>query len=168
MNMTANLPNFSDYGFARVPFFNSVTFKTVALTLFIALLFCVGPPAFSADTTGQDIGKKLDDAGKAIKEYSAEHREEALVRAKKALAEADARIDEFEDNVNRKWDGMSATARQQARESLRTMHQRRLELAENYGELKRSSSKAWEEVKGGFVKSYDALRDAFSKAAKEF
>ncbi|MEO8006568.1 MAG: hypothetical protein ABI771_16750 [Betaproteobacteria bacterium] len=166
--MTANFPNFSNYRFSRVSFFDSVFFKTVALTLFIALLFCIGPPAFAADTTGQDIGKKLDDAGKAIKEYSAEHREEALVRAKKALAEADARIDEFEDNVNRKWDGMSATAREHARESLRTMRQRRLELAENYGELKRSSSKAWEEVKGGFVKSYDALRDAFSKAVKEF
>ncbi len=159
--MTAHFPD------NRFSFFDSVIFKTATLTFFIALLFCV-MPAFSADTTGQDIGKKLDDAGKAIKEYSAEHREEALVRAKKALADADARIDEFEDNVNRKWDSMSATARQQARESLRTMHKRRLELAENYGELKRSSSKAWEEVKGGFVKSYDALRDALSKAAKEF
>jgi hypothetical protein len=166
--MTASFPSFQGNRFSRVAFFNSVIFRTAALTLFIALLFCVGPPAFSADTTGQEIGKKLDDAGKAIKEYSAEHREEALVRAKKALADADARIDEFEDNVNRKWDGMSATARQHARESLRTMRQRRLELAENYGELKRSSSKAWEEVKGGFVRSYDALRDAFSKAAKDF
>lgn len=166
--MTAHFPHLSGSPHFKAPLFNSVIFRTAALTLFIALLFCIGPTAFSADTTGQDIGRKLDDAGKAIKEYSAEHREEALVRAKKALAEADARIDEFEDNVNRKWDGMSATAREQARESLRTMHKRRLELAENYGELKRSSSKAWEEVKGGFVKSYDALRDAFSKAAKQF
>jgi F0F1-type ATP synthase membrane subunit b/b' len=163
--MTAQFPNFPNIRFAL---FNNVIVRTAALTVFVALLFCVVPAAFSADTTGQEIGKKLDDAGKAIKEYSAEHRDEALARAKKALAEADARIDEFENNVNKKWDSMNASARQRAQESLRTMRQRRLELAENYGELKRSSSKAWEEVKGGFVKSYDALRDAFSKAAKDF
>jgi hypothetical protein len=51
---------------------------------------------------------------------------------------------------------------------MKKLRQQRQDLSQSYGELKRSSSNAWEEVKGGFAKSYDALRDSFSKAAKEF
>ena len=151
-----------------MPLFNSVMFRTAALTFLIVLLFCIAPPAFSADTTGQDIGKKLDDTGRAIKDYSAEHRDEALKNAKKLLNEADAKIDAFEDDLSRKWDKMDAGARSHAQEAMRNMRRHRQDLSESYGELKRSSSKAWDEVKGGFSKSYDALKDSFSKAAKEF
>jgi len=34
--------------------------------------------------------------------------------------------------------------------------------------LKLSSSPAWDEVKVGLARSYDAMRDSLAKAAKEF
>jgi len=146
--------------------------KIVALTLFVALMLACAP-SFSADsadqkTTGKDVGKKIDETAQTIKNYSAEQRDEALKSAKSLLADADARIDQLESDMNKNWDKMSVSARKHAQETMRTLRRQRQDLSQSYGELKRSSSNAWDEVKSGFSKSYDALRDSFSKAAKEF
>ena len=147
--------------------------KLAALTLFLALLLAGAPISFSAEnaggkTTGKDVGKKIDETAEAIKNYSAEQRDEALKSAKSVLADADARIDHLESEMHRNWDKMDASARKRAQETMRTLRRQRQDLSQSYGELKRSSANAWDEVKGGFAKSYDALRDSFSKAAKEF
>ena len=42
------------------------------------------------------------------------------------------------------------------------------QIAERYYELKYSSGQAWEKIKKGFVDSYRAISDSFSRAAKEF
>ena len=144
---------------------NSDILKISALTLVVALLLAGAPMSFAADKTA---GQKIDETAQSIKNYSAEQRDDALKSAKTVLADADARIDHFESEVNKNWDKMNASARKHAQETLRAMRQQRQDLSQSYGELKRSSAKAWDEVKGGFSKSYDALKDSFSKAAKEF
>jgi len=40
--------------------------------------------------------------------------------------------------------------------------------AEWYGGLKHSSAESWEQVKTGFVKSYEVLKESFAKARKGF
>lgn len=152
---------------------NSDILKVTALTLFFALLLACAPMSFAAEsaggkTTGKDVAQKADETAAAIKKYSIEQRDEALKSAKKALAEADARIDHYEREIEKNWDKMNASARKQAQETMKTLRKQRQDLSESYGELKRSSSNAWDEVKNGFVKSYDALHDSISKAAKEF
>ena len=150
---------------------NTDILKLTALTLLLALLLAGAPMSFAAEgdkTTGKDVGQKIDDTAQTIKNYSVEQRDEALKSAKSMLADADARIDHFESEMNRNWDKMNASARKQAQETMKTLRKQRQDLSQSYGELKRSSSNAWDEVKGGFAKSYDALHDSFSKAAKEF
>jgi hypothetical protein len=152
---------------------NTDTLKITALTLLVALLLACAPMSFAADsaggkTTGKNVAQKVDDTAGAIKNYSIEQRDEALKSAKKALAEADARIDHFEREIVKNWDTMNESARKHARETMKTLRRQRQDLSQSYGELKRSSSSAWDEVKNGFAKSYDALHDSFSKAAKEF
>jgi hypothetical protein len=147
--------------------------KLIALTVFVALMLACAPMSFSADsadakTTGKDVGKKIDETAQTIKNYSAEQRDEALKSAKSLLADADVRIDQLENEMNRNWDKMNASARKHAQETMRTLRRQRQDLSQSYGELKRSSSNAWDEVKNGFSKSYDALHESFSKAAKEF
>jgi hypothetical protein len=148
-------------------------FRLIALTLFVALMLACAPMSFAVDsaeakTTGKDVGKKIDETAQTIKNYSAEQRDEALKSAKSLLADADARIEQLENEMNKNWDNMSASARKHAQETMRTLRKQRQDLSQSYGELKRSSSNAWEEVKSGFSKSYDALHESFSKAAKEF
>ena len=150
---------------------NTDILKLTALTLLLALLLAGAPMSFAAEgdkTTGKDVGQKIDETAQTIKNYSVEQRDEALKSAKSMLADADARIDHFESEMNRNWDKMNASARKQAQETMKTLRKQRQDLSQSYGELKRSSSNAWDEVKGGFAKSYDALHDSFSKAAKEF
>ena len=147
---------------------NTDILKITALTLFVALLLAGAPMSFAADNGDKTAGQKLDETSQSIKNYSAEKRDEALKSAKKVLADADARIDHFENEMSKNWDKMDASARKRAQETMRTLRRQRQDLSQSYGELKRSSSNAWDEVKGGFSKSYDALRDSFSKAAKEF
>ncbi len=152
---------------------NTDIWKISALTLLLAFLLAGAPMSFAADspggkTTGKNVSQKIDETAHAIKNYSAEQRDEALKNAKNVLADADARIDHLESKMSRNWDKMNASARKHAQETMKTLRRQRQDLSQSYGELKRSSSNAWDEVKGGFAKSYDALRDSFSKAAKEF
>jgi hypothetical protein len=150
---------------------NSDFFKLAALTLFIAFLLAAAPMSFAAEgatTSGKDVGKKIDETAQTIANYSAEQRDEALKSAKSLLADADARIERLESDMDRNWDKMSVSARKHAQETMKTLRRQRQDLSQSYGELKRSSATAWNEVKGGFVRSYDTLRDSFAKAAKEF
>jgi hypothetical protein len=152
---------------------NTDMWKITALTLMLAFLLAGAPMTFAAEstggkTTGKDVSQKIDETAHAIKNYSAEQRDEALKNAKSVLADADARIDHFESKMNRDWDKMKASARKHAQETMKMLRRQRQDLSQSYGELKRSSANAWDEVKDGFAKSYDALRDSFSKASKEF
>ena len=150
---------------------NKDVLTIVALTLFIALVLAAAPLVLAADagkTSGREVGRKIDETAQAIRNYSADQRDDALKSAKRLLDDADARIDALEDNMGRNWDKMSASARTHAQETMQKLRRQRQDLSQSYGELKRSSSGAWDEVKNGFSRSYDALRESFSRAAKEF
>ena len=74
----------------------------------------------------------------------------------------------MQSRLNAKWDQMDQFAREKAMATLTTLRKQRNEIAEWYGGLKHSSSNAWEDVKKGFLRSYQALRDTFDKVQSEF
>jgi len=119
-------------------------------------------------TTGKDVSRKVEDTGKAIGSYTIAQRDQAIKSAKVALADVDARMRRIERKVDAGWDKMDAAARKRARATLSALHKERDEVAEWYGGLKHSSAEAWDEVKGGFVKSYEGLKQSFAKAAQEY
>jgi Skp family chaperone for outer membrane proteins len=139
-------------------------------TLALALALAAMTQTSLADdrTTAKDVGKKVDDAGKAIGSYTVAQRDQALKSARTALADLDARMRRMERKIDAGWDKMDAAARKKARATLSALHKERDEVAEWYGGLKHSSAEAWDEVKGGFVKSYEGLKESFAKAAKEY
>ena len=139
-------------------------------TLALALALAVMTQMSLADdkTTAKDVGKKVDDAGKAIGSYTIAQRDQAIKSAQAALADVDARMRRMERKIDAGWDKMDAAARRKARATLSALHKERDEVAEWYGGLKHSSAEAWDEVKGGFVKSYEGLKQSFAKAAKEY
>jgi vancomycin resistance protein YoaR len=123
----------------------------------------------SADRTEtKAVKEKVADAAEAIKNYSVDQRDEALKKAKTVLDELDARIDRMQSQLNGKWDQMDQSTRKKAMDALTVLRKQRNEIAEWYGGLKHSSSNAWEDVKKGFLKSCQELRDAFDKARSEF
>jgi hypothetical protein len=138
--------------------------------LALAVLVSVSPWSLAAEskTTTGDISRKAAETGRAIKDYSVEQRDEAVKSAKAGLDELDASIRRLERKIASDWDKMDEAARRKARAALDALHRQRNEAAEWYGGLKHSSKEAWNEVKDGFAKSYDALSGAFAKARKAF
>ena len=141
-----------------------------ARALALGALLAVSPLSFSAEapaTTAKDVSRKAGETGRAIKDYTVEQRDEAIKKAKAALDDLDARIRRMERKLDGEWERMDQGARKKARATLDTLRRERNEAAEWYGGLKHSSAESWEQVKAGFVKSYEVLRQSFAKARKE-
>lgn len=132
----------------------------------LSALFAVSPFSLAAEAPGGKTTAK--DVARTIKDYTVTQRDEAIKNAKAALDDVDARIRGMERKLDNEWDKMDQAARKKAREALAALRRDRNEVAEWYGGLKHSSAESWEQVKAGFVKSYEVLRESFAKARKEF
>ena len=149
----------------------TLAFSAQALALGVLLAVSPASPAAEAPggkATAIDVSKKAGETGRALKDYTVAQRDEALKQAKAALDDADARIRRMERKLDNEWDKMDQTARKKSRAALNALRRERGELAEWYGGLKHSSAESWEQVKAGFVKSYDVLRESFARARKGF
>jgi len=145
--------------------------RKAALFFVAAIFLAVGWVLFAAQTPAEktkDVKEKVAEAAEAIKNYSFDQRDKAIVNAKAALADLDARIDGMESRLNKRWDQMDQATRKKAIDTLTALRKQRNEVAEWYGGLKHSSGNAWEDVKKGFLKSYQELRDAFDRAHSQF
>ena len=146
---------------------------TAMLLLMQLLIFsAMAPPVFAADTEqgGATLTKAKQEAGqafKAIENYSAAQKDEAIKKMQVALADLDDRIDHMENRSAEKWRSMSEATRKKEQAALRELKRERIKVAEWYGSMKNSSAEAWEDTKKGFLKSTDALSDAFNKAEKQ-
>jgi len=148
----------------------TLPFSVQALAL--GALLAASPLCVAADTPGgkataKDVSRKAGETGRAIKGYTVAQRDEAVTQAKAALDDVDGRIRRMERKLDGEWDEMDEAARKKSRAALNALRRERGELAEWYGGLKHSSAESWEQVKAGFVKSYEVLRKSFAKARKE-
>ena len=135
----------------------------------VALAFAAMPLlSIANETSAKDVGKKFNEAGTAIKDYSVEQRDEAVKSAKAALDDLDAKINRLAADIDAQWDKLDASARKKAYESMDRLRRERNDAAEWLGALKHSSKEAWGDVKNGFSKSYDTLASSFAKAKEEF
>ena len=124
----------------------------------------VGAEPPSPKVTTKEVSRKADDAAKAVGQYSIQQRDEALKSAKAALDDVDARLLAIDRKLDREWDHMDQAARKKARAARDALRRERDEAAEWYGGLKHSSAESWEEVKAGFVKSYEKLKASVARA----
>lgn len=147
----------------------AIVFSLRALA--VGALLAASPFALAAETSGdtaKDVARKAGETGLAIKDYTVARRDEATKNAKAALDDLDRRIGRLERKLDSEWEHMDQAARKKARATLDALRRERNDAAEWYGGLKHSSAESWEQVKTGFVKSYEVLRESFAKARKEF
>jgi len=121
-----------------------------------------------AETTLEGVEREMAELKEALAGYSAEQRDEAMERIDRMLETLDARIERLEGRMADRWSEMDEAARARTREALRLLRKRRSQVAEWYGGLKHSSAAAWEEVKAGFLRSYEVLQEAFGQAQEAF
>jgi hypothetical protein len=146
------------------------TFSFVTRALTLGALLAVSPlsPAAEPSGTTANISKKADETGRAIKDYTVAQRDDAIKNAKAALDDLDRRIGRLERKLDNEWERMDQSTRKKARAALNALRRERNDAAEWYGGLKHSSAESWEQVKAGFVKSYEVLKESFAKARKQF
>ena len=146
----------------------------LSVLVFLSIAF-LAIPAFSLagqtaeeGTPTEEVKQEIKEAFEAVKNYTADQRDEAVKKIKVTLEKIDGQIEVMEDHIGKKWDRMDQAARQKAKTTIASLRKQRNELAEWYGGLKYSSAEAWGQVRNGFLKSYEALSKAFGKAEKEF
>ncbi len=139
---------------------------------FLLTLIILPLPARAATqnngTAAAELGKEAKETWHALENYTAAQRDQAANAAQKELTKLDAEIAKLQNKIDQNWQEMSTAARQQARETLTALTEKRRTVAEWYGGMKHSSGEAWDTVKKGFVDSYDQLEKAFQKARKDF
>ena len=146
---------------------------STAICVCTLMVMFVNMPAGFADSHGDNttinaVKQEARDLIEALKAYSADQREAAIQRSKRALDILDTRIDELETKIADDWDKMGSAAREKTRESLKTLRKKRNDAAEKYGSLKASSTSAWEEMKQGFSDAYEDLSDAWAQSVNAF
>ena len=140
----------------------------IAVIGLIPLFFSAAALAGEKDASAKKVKKETKEAFEAIRDYSADRRDEAVKEVRQAMDELDANIDAMAARIQNKWSEMDLDAREQAMAAMKSMRRQRNDLAEWYGGMKHSSAGAWEEVKKGFVDSYETLKESFDKAADKF
>lgn len=107
------------------------------------------------------IGQQIDGAINTVKEFSADNKDQAIEKVDSALTRLDKRIEELEQQIQSKWQTMDNNARQEAQDSLDTLHTNRERVANWVAQLKASSSDTFNELKSSVSGAFSALQDSW-------
>ena len=145
---------------------------TAVLTMVFIASLTLASMAFAGDTetdmsTWAKMKQQAKEALDAVKDFSANQRDAAVENVHKAIDYLDGQINDMQADLDQQWGSMDEAAREKARATMKSLRERRNDLAEWYGGLKHSSKDAWASVKSGFVKSYDKVADDVSEAKKD-
>lgn len=148
------------------------TRKTLLAGGALALVLGLAPVAPAAQgsgdkTTMEDLKKEMGDAAQALRNFSADQRDEAMRKVKPVLDDLDARIQQLEAQLRETWGQMDEGARKRGADALEALRRQRNTVAEWYGALQHSSADAWEKTKKGFSDAYDTLKGTWEKARKD-
>jgi TolA-binding protein len=107
-------------------------------------------------TSGQDVKKKTVEAGETAVEYTKEQK--------------DAFVHEMEENIDavkKEIKTLKSKANQKADEKIKKLEEHQGRLEADLKRLKKSSGKAWQEIRKGTSSAWDQLKAAVSNAKKE-
>jgi len=141
----------------------------------ITILLCLGilasttsMNAYATTATDQTIAEALSEKTRAtieeIKQYSVESKEIAGEKAKEIIADADARIKILEDATADKTNNMSDSMRDAKIKTIVKLKEKRQSLQNWYQKFHNSSKDAWDEIKQGFIKSYDSFQYTYKNS----
>ncbi|EGV30820.1 hypothetical protein ThidrDRAFT_2452 [Thiorhodococcus drewsii AZ1] len=154
----------------------SIPNTSFALFLALSTLTAMSQAATTDDAAANDaqtpsaeaVKQNTKDLLKSLKAYGADQKDEAVAATKAALDAADKRIDALQTRLDDNWDSMSQAAREKAQASMKALRKQRTQVAEWYGSMKTSSDSAWDEMKDGFSKAYQALAESWDNAVQAF
>jgi len=148
-------------------------YKKTIPWLTIGIIYLMLPVSFAGSsatnkTTFQDVQRQMRETAQVLKNYSVAQRDDVAKQVKETLDKLDIEIESMQKALDENADQMKQAARQRARDGLKALRKQRIEVAEWYGKMQQSSANAWQDIKRGFVNSYQSLQESFDKAHKEF
>jgi hypothetical protein len=141
----------------------------------IAILLCLGAlasitslKAYATTSSGKTVTEAISDKTKTaieeIKHYSADKKEIASTKAKAIIADIDSRIKALEDTVADKTNNMSDAMRDAKIKTIVKLKEQKQNLQDWYQKFHTSSKDAWEEIKQGFIRSYNSFEYTYKNS----
>lgn len=118
----------------------------------------------SLATTKEDIKQKATETVSTVADYSKEQKEEFQKDMEAKLSDLGAEISQLKSTVSE----TSGEAKKDLNEKIAALEAKQSEVKKDLAKLKKSSGKAWSEMKTGVSKAWDALSDSYKKAKAEF
>jgi hypothetical protein len=117
--------------------------------------------AIEGKTNTEVIAEKARVSIEEMKNYSIEKKDAATIKAREIMADLDNRIKTLDAAISDKKSDMSDATREAKRKTLAELRHQRHDVQNWYDRFKDSSKDAWDEVKHGFIKAYDAFQDTY-------
>ncbi len=138
----------------------------------ILTLLCLSAAGFAIPLTSahadvtltRAISEKSKHAIEDIKLYSIEKKEAAREKAKEVVEDIDNRINALEDTIADKKNGMTDAIREAKTRSVIKLKEKRNDVKDWYEKFSGSTKNAWEEIKEGFVRSYESFQDTYNES----
>ena len=142
---------------ARIPFVASAFATALAMS---------SPMASATDQTSDtvdtaDVRAEIAESVDAIGDYTAEQRDVAVAAAEKTLADIDAALDRFENNVRENWNEMNEEAKADARTAMEKIRQQRNEMADKISALEGGANDTWDGLVEGVSDAWTDLEAAW-------
>jgi chromosome segregation ATPase len=134
---------------------------TLIITFLSAVAFTVG--CQKEETTSQQLDKVKTEAKEAaleMKDYTYAQKAEFTERMKNQLAEINREL----DLISAKVEKSSDTVKAEAKPKLQTLREQTAKLNTQLDEARNATESTWNDVRAGFKKGYDELKDEFQKA----
>jgi peptidoglycan hydrolase CwlO-like protein len=127
------------------------------MKLMTVVLFGILSISLMTLASAEKVKSKAKETVDATKEYTYEKKTEFETKIRSEVTELDAKIEE-----------LSHKAKSESKDQLERIRARRDELEKKLGEISKSSSSAWGEVKSGVLSAVRELETSLKKAKEKF
>lgn len=134
----------------------------------LIVMSLLGSVALSNQGTGEKIGQKVDKTIEDVSGYTKEQKEKIQKEFNEQLVALDKEIAEIKAKAKKAKATATSETNKQVNDQIAFLEKRRTELRSEFNDLKKSSGKAWDQIKQGFQESIGTLKESFKKAKQEF
>lgn len=123
----------------------------------------VGPsPSETASVRLDKVKMETKEAAYALQDYAYAQKVEFVAKMKKELV----KIQEESDRLSAKVDGLVGAAKADAKKKLDAVREKWTLTKKQLDQAENATESTWDDVRGGFKKSYGELKDAFAQTRR--
>ncbi len=129
-------------------------------------ILILGTFAFSMAnaTTSEEVKEKTKEAAASAVDYSKEQKEKIQAEMEESLAAMKVKIAELKEQASKK----AGSAKSATKNEIADLEKKQKQASIRLDKFKKSSGKAWENMKTGFNDAFKKLSEAYDKAKENY